>query len=247
MARPFLAEGLEAGQRISYIGSRCPTELAADLAPIGDVDALIRNGQLEVASSAAMYPGQATVDPEAQVATFREINRRARADGYTGYRVVADMTPLLGGPARFAALTRYEHLADRLIAAEQITGMCAFRRDALDEESVELVGCLHPLSAGVAPAFRLYALAPGTLALEGELDVFGLGRLGEALTALPDRGAEIDVDVSGLSFVDHRSLCFMDEWAAGVGVHMRLIGSTPIIGRLGSWLGLRRLRVQEAR
>lgn len=59
-----------------------------------------------------MYSPAEQVDPVAQVRAYAQATQQALADGYTGPRVAADVTSLVGtAPAR-AAFARYEHLID---------------------------------------------------------------------------------------------------------------------------------------
>jgi hypothetical protein len=234
-ARAFLSDGLTAGERIWYVAAVRPRVMIE---------------QLHFVDVTAAYQGGQVIDPQAQVAAYSAATRDALADGYTGLRVVADATPLVGSPEQLAAFGRYEHLADRWMCTHAFSAMCAFDRSELGKETVEQLACLHPETTTGVP-FRLHADRGhgGAAALSGELDLSTCGLLCAALDLadLPEVDGEVVVQAAGLDFIDHRSLRQLHDYGCRRGVTVVLRSATPAVGRLARLLELSRVRVEATR
>ncbi|WP_127552280.1 MEDS domain-containing protein [Actinoplanes sp. OR16] len=210
----FLAEGLDRRQRIIYIAGADET--------VPDDLAGLRGAQVEITSVAQMYTAGEPVDPEEQVATFAEAKDRALADGWTGLRVAADVTSLVLTDEQRAAWIRYEYLVDGFMSQEPVSGFCGFDRTALDPTALAEVACLHPALTPDTSEFRLFTAAgagPG-LTLAGEIDPGNRHILAAALdNARPvSRDGRFTVDATALTFIDHRGLELLADYAAQRGV-----------------------------
>jgi DcmR-like sensory protein len=180
----YFADGARLGQRLLYIGPERPI-------PSG-----VEAGALD-----AIY---GLVDPNALAGAFSARADAAVADGYTGLRVVGDLTPLAADPAGRERLLRWEAVADQLMALRPITGFCCYDRRALEDRALRDLCALHPTvhaPRNTVP-FRIYRDGR-TLVLEGELDYFGTDRLRRALAAAATHGEVLDL--RDLSFVDHHA------------------------------------------
>ncbi|WP_306214399.1 MEDS domain-containing protein [Actinoplanes sp. RD1] len=227
-ARDFLAAGRAAGQRVCYIGTGRP--VGWEFTP-------------EVIDVAAQYPTGSVIDPEAGLAVYAAATEQARAEGYTGLCVAADVTELVRTPAQLEAFARYEFLVDRYMRDHPFTAMCAFDRGELGADTTVELACQHPDS--VAP-FRLYADRPDRsgVALAGELDADTLTWFQHALRRcdLVPAGGELTVDGSGLTFIDHQSLLSLDRYARerdATAVLRTSFSSAGLMARLMKLTGVR--------
>jgi hypothetical protein len=195
LAWPFLAEGAARGELLMYVTGEPDPATAARLRD------LYGSRSIQVARIADVYGASGIVDAAAQRATFAAVLARALADGYAGIRVAADNTPLVIDDTRLAAWIRWEHTADRFIAENPVTGLCAFDGQLIDVNRLRHLATLHPLSSAAEPEpqYRLYS-DDGNLCMEGHLDAFAVGEIPLALDALPAKtGVLIDLAFARLT------------------------------------------------
>jgi MEDS: MEthanogen/methylotroph, DcmR Sensory domain len=232
----FLAAGLAAGQQVWYVADRPPAE-----PPDG-----FRGPAYRYVPTAAVYPADGVLDPHRQARTFFEALRRALAEGYTGLRVAADTTPLARTGEQLDAYLRYEYLVDSHMVAAPIAGMCGFDRAALTASALASIACLHPQSnTGDEVLFRLYA-GPESMVLTGELDPTGRDVFAGVLDRVepPVVHGEITLDATALTYVDHRALMSLEEYAARRDAIAVLRTPLTAAARLVELLGLSRVRVE---
>ena len=228
VAGRFLADGLAGGQRVLF---------SAEWAGGGDLDgidgfAAARRGGAAQVRDLGGYGGAAHIDPDLQVRTYAEATGQALADGFTGLRVAADVTPLVASVAARAAFARYEFLVDGYMARHPMSAMCGYNRGALGEGAVAEMAGMHPLAPPSLTPLRLFAADPrvtgATVALAGEVDIAGRAQLRTALDRVrlvPD-GGTVTIDARELTFIDHWGLtCIAD--------HVRDRGATTelLVGR----------------
>ncbi|MDQ3756598.1 MAG: MEDS domain-containing protein [Actinomycetota bacterium] len=242
----FLAEGRRRGHRLAYVGSQPTDVLLADLAPLGDVQALIDSDALCVASITQMYPAYAAIDPFEQVGSYRRATAEALRAGFTGFRVAADATDLVLTDAQRDAFTRYEHLVDRLMATTPFSAMCGYDRNAVGERGAAELACLHPLGGDDdEPPFHLFAADGDRLGLSGEIDAASEPLLRWALTRVDQSpGEELRIDARHLAYVDHRALLVLDRRARDSRVPIVLEGATPTTRKVASMLQLAGVQVE---
>lgn len=190
VAKGFLTEGLELGERVVFVAAN-PAEdayrgLAGAFAP----------RDLTVASIADIYGASGVVDAPGQRATFAATLEQALADGYTGIRVAADNTSLVQTPERYDAWVHWELVADRFMAENKVTGLCGFDRRSVDVNTLRHLVTLHPVSSAKEPVpqYRLFVDSHG-LCLEGDVDDFAMRHLANALRVIP-KGTPAVVDVT---------------------------------------------------
>jgi hypothetical protein len=192
---PFLAEGVDRGERLMYV--------AADPAPAAAARLRSALGQdaVQVASIAEVYGASGIVDAAAQRATFAAALADAIADGYSGIRVAADNTPMVTDNQRMAAWVRWEIIADRFMSENPVTGLCAFDGNKVDVNQLRHLAMLHPLFPAdrPVPQFRLFA-DDGSLCVEGRIDSFAVTELPVYLDILPPKtGVLIDLSAATLA------------------------------------------------
>ncbi|HMK98600.1 MAG TPA: MEDS domain-containing protein [Acidimicrobiales bacterium] len=190
VAKPFLEEGAQRGERLMYVADDPGSTPMAELAAALDSDTL------QIARISEVYGESGVVDADTQRATFADALAEALTKGYTGIRVAADNTPLVTDPERLQAWIRWEIVADRLMSENPVTGLCAFDRQRINIDTLRHLATLHPLAPSDAPApqFLLFS-DEGQLRLEGEVDAFAVSQAALALKHLPPK-TELTVDLT---------------------------------------------------
>jgi len=241
LAGPFLAEGAARGERLMYVTEAPRRATAARLRD--------RYGSrvIKIAGIADVYGESGIVDPVVQRATFADALADALAAGFSGIRVAADNTPLVTDETRLAAWIRWEHAADRFMADNPVTGLCAFDGQRVDVNQLRHLSTLHPLSASAdpEPQFRMYS-DDGSLCLEGHVDSFTVAQLPIALEVLP-RGTSVLIDLSVATLMSRVPLNGLRRLADG-GIPVTIRGERKALDTLARD-GLRpggRLRVEVA-
>lgn len=226
LAGPFLAEGTARGEMLMYVSEEPRPATAARLRD--------RYGSrvIRIARTREVYGESGVVNAVAQRAMFAAVLADAVAAGFSGIRVAADNTTLVTDDARLAAWIRWEHVCDRFMADNPVTGLCAFDRQRVDVNQLRHLATLHPLSASSEPEpqFRMYS-DEGALCLEGHLDSFAVAQLPVALDVLPpDTG--VCIDLSAVTMMSRAPLAGLRRLArAGVSVTVR--GERKALDALG--------------
>jgi hypothetical protein len=241
-ARAFLQAGLANGEQVWYVaGVRTPVP---DSWP---ADRPGRSGAVRVMAVEDAYPAGHVVDPAAQVAAYTAATQDALAAGFTGLRVAADVTSLVGTVVQRQAFARYEFRINQYMLAAPMRAACGYDRAALDETAIAELACLHPRSNAGVP-FRLLGAPPGDdrLLLDGELDADAETVFAAALQCT-ERSGEFVVDGDDLRFVDHRSLLQLQWYAEQQAATAVLRTRVSSARRLAGLLELSRVRVELTR
>ncbi len=240
LAVPFLSEGAALGQRLMYVAENPDPEDMRPLAASGDAHAL------QITSIAEVYGTDGIVDPVAQRSTYAAALADAVAHGYAGLRVAAENTSLVSDDERLKAWIRWEIVADRFIAENPITGLCAFDKEKVNTSRLRHLATLHPLSSASSPVpqFRLISEA-GVLCIEGQVDSFAVRQLWLALENLPAR-TRVLVDLATARLMSRGVLASLGQ-LCDVGVHVTIRGEPAAIGELRRSLAcpIDRLVLQE--
>ena len=236
-AADFLRAGAAAGELTWYVGATPTPEAAVVLAGSGRMVDILE-----------AYSADSVIEPSDQVAAYAAATEAALAAGYSGLRVAAEVTGLVGSPAQLDAFARYEFAIGRYMLTAPMRAMCGYDRSVLGEAAVAEVASLHPRSnAGAAP-FHLHPADPARddLLLDGELDPHGEDLLVAALRrAEPvEPGRPFVVHGDGLRFIDHRSLLLLERFTGGRRTTAVLRTRRPGVARLADLLDLERVRVE---
>ncbi|MFC5728148.1 MULTISPECIES: MEDS domain-containing protein [Nocardioides] len=244
----FLAEGLQLGEQVWYVGSGDVTALEDELRELPGMEQALHSGAAKADSIEAAYPTGTVVDPAAQVAAYARATAQAVAAGFTGLRVAADATALVRTPEQLDAFARYEHLIDRYILTAPFSAMCAYQRSLVGDGSIAALACMHPGASADATPFWLHATTQNgcAAAIGGELDLAtrDLLRLALHRADLQPHNGELVLDASRVEFMDHRSLLQLVEHARSEGHMLVLRTAHPGPGLLIRALGLDRARVE---
>lgn len=247
-ATEFLSDGLALGLKCVYAADRAPGGLDADLAGVPDLHAQVARGALEIAELSVLYPDFAVIDPDEMLGTIAAATEDALAQGYSGLRVVADVTPLLLSADQLAGFLSWEHTADRFIARNPVSGLCGVDLRAVPASTSTTLACMHPAARTGSAPFRVFApQGPADLALAGEVDQSVADQFRACLEwTRVDVARELVVDGIHLRFVDHRGLEGIRDYAGASGATAVLRTSSKLPGRLIHLLGLEGIRAECA-
>lgn len=150
-----------------------------------------------------VFPRGGPLDPAAVACELREQTARARALGYRGLRLIADMGGLRRGEDGTDAIIGYEVLLDRMADELGATIICAYPRWSFAAETLAGILAVHSVlhGHGSVPPFRFVSSGTGEWRLSGEVDLT-VRSLFEAAFAAAVRLGDCAVDVSGLRFID---------------------------------------------
>ena len=238
-AAQFLEGGLARGERLLVIGDGMLETLNRDRLPFGGTDALLATGALQILDVGTAYDGATRFVPQQQLAFYDAAARKAFDDGFTGLRVAAEVSALAADPESRAALVRWEHLADHLVArGSGFTAMCAYRCE-LSRDSLAEVTSVHPLVRGPEgiPAFQVFHEADRVI-LTGSVDTFTAPLLDRVLADSPTARPSTVLDLARLDFVDVAGCRVLARWAAGLGAPMHVAGASRLVRRMWPLLGL---------
>jgi hypothetical protein len=229
-AREFLTAGLDRGERLLCVG--VPPD-------VPHLDELITRGAVESLDLDEVYAA-GPFDPDRQLAYYDAATRGARDDGYSGLRVLADISDLATDDGQRAQLMRWEQLADGYaVHGAGFSAMCAYRAD-LPHEALADIAAVHPLVHGEPSAFRLFADQDG-IALAGSVDTFCSDRLARALDAAPVAEGGVVLDLTRLEFLDIAACRTLARWAAGLAARsldLEIAGSSHLFRRMWQLLDL---------
>ncbi len=184
--------------------------------------------------------------PEKKLRFWDDVTRQALADGYTGLRVLAEVTRLAMDPDQLDEHLRWEHLADDYIAnGPGLSAVCAYRTDVLDETVIRELACRHPQVREPVQeeSFRLF-FDGDTLVLAGMLDSFNAEQLERLLAGTHVQRDRLVLDVSQLEFVDGRGTTVLAELALALSERkgmLRIVGASATLQKIWRVLGYSQL------
>ena len=224
---PFLVEGCQRDEELLLVG-RDEAELLSLLAAWSERDRLLSDGQLVLRTTDDVYRATGGLDPDGQVAFFRDEAERARQRGWTGLRVAADLTAAVSGEdGDRARLHGYELRVDELMATAPLTGMCLYDATVGAPELGPLA-VLHAVRRADDGVPLVHLSGRGAaLSLHGELDVGSAAQLCRVLVATAREVADdvLVLDLAGLSFLDvagARALVGAGDALGAAGIRLRL-------------------------
>lgn len=244
----FLADGLDQGQRVCYVGDDPVDVLVEDLTALDHVERLVADGTLVVERVESTYRTP-IVDPATQPRTFADLADAATAAGFTGLRIASLPTSMVRTSAQLDAFVRYEHLLDRTMLTKPLSVLCAYDANELGRHVVDQLACVHPASNDATAGFHLYADENAHAALQGDIDIDDADLLAltiERLDAEPVDG-EVTIDARRLTFISHHGLIAIDDHARRTDTTVVLRPGDPVVARLVEVLSLTRIRIDTRR
>lgn len=180
-------------------------------------------------------PSARAFTPEGVFAMYRLEAAKAREEGFTGMRIVADMRWTLAHPALLSQLAALELRLDEVVAELEVTLVCVYgRHDRSLRELAELVA-VHPLTSGVPvadPGFRIWNLDRGTWEVAGEVDSSNVDLFERALSAARANGPVRRLRCGGLRFISAAGIRALSSVGLGQpGQSMVIQDANPILRR----------------
>lgn len=147
---PFLAKGLEAGDRCVYAADYHEADAIRQyLGEHGiDVKAAESAGQLIILHETEAYTSAGRFDPDKMIDLLIQMTEQTVRDGYSCLRVTGEMTWMLRGHPGSEKLLEYEARLNRdLFQKYPCIAICQYDRRRFDPEIIEGVILTHPLLA----------------------------------------------------------------------------------------------------
>jgi anti-anti-sigma regulatory factor len=248
-AAEYLAVGLKFGQRAVIVGDDEPMRIRAGLAAAG---LGIATDQVDVKTVPEHFVFQAggdLVDADRMAERYAAAAIAAVAAGYSGLRIVIDVTPAARTPAQREAQAALEFLGDRRISTLPVAALCGYDVTQLGEAAAGLL-CLHPGAGPTSVPFQLYSQPAqrNAIALAGNLDAASEALFGDTLQRiLPLLPHDtLDIDARELEFVGHRQLVLLDRYCAAHDRVAVLRSDRPTVQRLFDLIGFDNIHIDTA-
>ncbi|MEO8614179.1 MAG: MEDS domain-containing protein [Luteolibacter sp.] len=169
--------GIESGEKCIYVaGDELVEDFSQALRGEGmDVESALASGILWVATRQETFLRQGRFDPDDMIRFWGEAARAATSAGFSGLRVVAEMTWALGGDPGTERLIEYESKLNAFVCDHPVMFICQYNRRRFAPEVLLDVIRTHPivLSAGLVcrnpyyvPLEEFYAALPAEKEVE---------------------------------------------------------------------------------
>jgi anti-anti-sigma regulatory factor len=225
--------GLASGDRVLYVASdrslpAVRTGLEASSAAAGPA---IAAGQLVLRNFPDVQAGPGLPDLAAAAGEFRAAAVLARAEGFPGLRIAAEMgdvTRVLGSIGQALA---WERITTALQREAGISSVCHYDQQQLDGENSGLLSVPQPLVS--------FHATPQGLRITGELDIANRERFVRTVSARLAAIPQLILDVGKLDFIDAGTLGELHYIAAGLPSDgcITLAGASRQLRRLARILG----------
>jgi len=246
-AAEYIAIGLNLDQRVVYVGDDEPARLRASLAAAG-LGAAADEVELKTLPEHFGFRGD-VVDAESMAGRYAAAAIAAVADGYSGLRVVIDVTPVVRTPAQRDAQSALEFLGDRRISTLPVAALCGYDISELGDAVAGLL-CLHPGAGPTSVPFQLYTQPArrNAIALAGNLDAASEALFATTLQRILPllSPGTLDIDARELEFIGHRQLVLLDRCCAAHDRVAVLRSNRPTVQRLFDIIGFDNLRIDTA-
>lgn len=234
----FLAEGVELGQDLMFVGGPAAEDVVRSVEPLSS---MVADGSLRVVPFDAVYPGGRRLPDTDQWRRYANATDLSRRGGATGLRVLAEVTALASAPGAWQGHARWESYADRRMPDFAMAALCCFDRSAVPREGLATIASAHPLVDrrldGLVP-FRVFG-RDDALAIAGEVDAFSSRTLRRLLGVDDGAPAGLTLDLGGLTFIDHTGVQVLHEYAERVrsrGHHLTVRGGPSTLHRIADVL-----------
>ena len=239
----FARKAFARGERFFYLADRADAHAVVDVLEDANLDGRDR---LDAGALVVLHSSQMRLDDgfdrDRQMRVWAELVAQARADGYAGLAVAAEMTWALSWQVPLDLLLEYEATAESAFAGGRMSAVCLYDSRAFDADFLRSARHAHPLAASVHESTckidggQMHVerqFADHALALAGEVDLANVALL-EAELAEDLANGDLSMDCSALRFVDLagvrllRRAC-LGELGAG---RLSLQDAPPVLTRL---------------
>jgi len=148
VAIPFIIEGLVRRERCVYItDDRTIEEIVQALATVGvDVAQERQRGALRLLTNHDAYLRAGEFDPQTMIDFIRHAEAEALAAGFSGLRLMGEMTWALGPEPGGDRLIEFEALLNQLPTNSKTVILCQYNRSRFDAPCIHDVFRTHPLA-----------------------------------------------------------------------------------------------------
>lgn len=163
---PFAAAAFKEGERCLFVvGELDPARIEKSLAAAGvDVALQVRRKALVLVSRWEVSFPNGEFDPAAMIGFVKQAIAQTLADGFTGLRVVAEMTWALQLGVGANKLIHYEALGNHLYPDEPLVAVCMYDRSRFPAEVCHDALRVHPwVAVGEATYDNLYYEPPAAV------------------------------------------------------------------------------------
>jgi anti-anti-sigma factor len=247
----FVRDGFAAGDRLVYFLDSSTEEEVVELLAAEGIDTAwaLESGQLFVLPAEPVYFEGGTFDPEKMAAVLREQARLSAQAGFSQLRVAVEMGWALHGRPGSERLLEWERLGGDMLEEVGCVALCQYDRQRFDAETILGAMALHPTvvaggrraeSLGIGDFGLEPAGEPHRLRLHGDVDLANTAALAERMRAEVARGADLELDLSGLRFIDVSGLWVLYDAAVQLGKqgkHVTLVTPPASVIRMLTVLG----------
>jgi len=147
MPVPSIRMGLERGEKCIFIApEKTLRDVSEGLHAIGvDVDEAMNSGRLAVASQEDTYLKNGHFEPDRMIRFLADSLEPAIASGFSGLRVVGEMTWALGGDLGTGQLIEYEAKLNHFVHDHPVAVTCQYDRNRFSPEVILNVIRTHPI------------------------------------------------------------------------------------------------------
>lgn len=235
----FLTEGLDLGQALMFVGGPDAEGVVRSVEPLRP---MVLDGSLQIVAFDDVYPGGRRMASHEQWAAYEAATERAHQGGFTGLRVLAEVSSLASPDGAWLGQTAWERYTDLRMADYTLSALCCFDRSAVTPEGLGTIASAHPVVdrrlADLAP-FRLFGRG-NALAISGEVDAFSSDTL-RILLAAGNGHPDQRLDLTDLTFIDHTGLLVLHQHARAVreqDLEFEIVGGPPSLRRLADLMGV---------
>lgn len=245
LVRRFATDALARDMRVLYLVHDSSEHAVLDCLAAAGVDVRGRRaaGQLELGSAAELYLAGGCFDAERQVGRLAGRAAAARATGWAGLAVTAEMGWATDGRTDPERLMSYERSVGRIFAEGELAVLCQYDALTIPDALRRAIAAVHPLAISTGPAGTVTTRGPAQVAemtgidglqLAGEIDAFSApyvrARIGEHLAD----GRDVVLDLAELSFADVGASRTFVELAESLDPGLRIVleGSPPVLRRV---------------
>jgi signal transduction histidine kinase len=147
MPVPSIRMGLDRGEKCIFIApEKTVSDVNEALHSIGiDVDEAVNSGRLAVASQEETYLRNGHFEPDKMIRFLADALEPAIASGFSGLRVVGEMTWALGGDLGTGPLIEYEAKLNYFVRDNPVAVTCQYDRNRFSPEVILNVIRTHPI------------------------------------------------------------------------------------------------------
>jgi PAS domain S-box-containing protein len=144
-AVPFIKQGLARNERcLLIVDDRTAEEIAEALAAAG-LDVARERGALWLPHNSVTYFRSGHFDPDDMIDFLRTTEAQALAEGFSGLRIVGEMTWALGPEIGNDRLIEFEVLVNKFFENSRSIGLCQYHRPRFDPAVIHDVLRTHPV------------------------------------------------------------------------------------------------------